>query len=204
MKEPTKHPNGAKFDYDSDEFYDEIFALALNGATDKEIAFGLEEHFGVSLSPINFGKMIRGNYAPWTDEENERRSARLNRVLEHGRNKINMLVRTRYLKAALGGIVTKNVTKRRMQIDGQLTDNEIIQTSEIELPPNMQALSMWLYHHDPEWRNIQKGLEAADEEINGENGVDIAAWIDLENTKRRERAEAAKAKAESDGKDDQN
>ena len=180
-----------KFDYDSDEFYDEIFALAINGATNAEIAFGLQEKFGQSLDPETFYTMVRGAYPPWSKEENKRRSERLNRVLERARNKINMLVRSRYLKAALGGIVTKNVTKRRMQIDGELTDNEVIQTTEIELPPNMQALSTWLYHHDPDWRKVQRGADDMDgEEVpKGENGVDIGSWIELENSKKKENAE---------------
>ena len=38
-----------KFDYDSDDFYDEILALAMQGFTDAEIADMLVDKFGVSL-----------------------------------------------------------------------------------------------------------------------------------------------------------
>ena len=40
-----------KFDYDSDDFYDEILALSMQGLTDAEIADALDDKFGVSLSP---------------------------------------------------------------------------------------------------------------------------------------------------------
>ena len=65
-----------KFDYDSDDFYDEILALSMQGLTDAEIADALDDKFGVSLSPEVFNCMKNGNYDKWSDEENERRSAR--------------------------------------------------------------------------------------------------------------------------------
>ena len=37
-----------KFDYDSDDFYDEILVLAMQGFTDAEIADMLVDKFGVS------------------------------------------------------------------------------------------------------------------------------------------------------------
>lgn len=171
-----------KFNYDSDDFYDEIFTLAMQGANNGEIAYLLEDKFGVSLSPDVFSAMVNGNYSGWTEEENERRSARISRNLMRARQRINSIVRGRYLKSALGGIKTKNVTSRRLQIDGQMTDNEVIQTTEIELPPNMQALSTWLYHHDPEWRKVERRQdEEANDVPTAKNGVDISSWIEHEN-----------------------
>ena len=70
-----------KFDYDSDDFYDEILALAMQGLNDAEIADALGDKFGQTLNPDVFGSMKNGNYAHWTEEENQRRSERLNRVL---------------------------------------------------------------------------------------------------------------------------
>ena len=69
-----------KFDYDSDDFYDEILALSMQGLTDAEIADALDDKFGVSLSPEVFYCMKNGNYEAWSDEENKRRSARLSKV----------------------------------------------------------------------------------------------------------------------------
>lgn len=179
-----------KFDYDRDDFYDEIFALAFNGATQTEIAYLLQDKLGITIDPANFGKMIRGNYGGWTKEENERRSARLCRVLAHAHERMNTVVRGRYLKAALGGIKVKSktVTKRKMVIDGKITDNEIIQTNETEseTAPNMQALATWLYHHDPQWRNIQKGIEEQEELAKAGTGVDVDAWLRKEAEEQRQ------------------
>lgn len=171
-----------KFDYDSDDFYDEILALSMQGLTDAEIADALDDKFGVSLSPEVFNCMKNGNYDKWSDEENERRSARLAKVLARGRRKINSIVRGAYLKAALGGkkIKNKTVTTRKLKIDGVYTEDEEIQTTEgeTELPPNMQALSTWLYHHDEEWRKVEKKQEDDEDVPNSTTkGVDIDAWI---------------------------
>lgn len=172
-----------KFDYDSDDFYDEILALAMQGLTDAEIADSLEDKFGESLSPEMFSCMINGNYKAWSDEENERRSARLSKVLARGRRKINSIIRGAYLKAALGGkkIKSKTTVRRKLKIDGEYTDDEEIQTSETEqeLPYNIQAMATWLYHHDKEWRKVERKQdeESSDIPINIRKGVDIDNWI---------------------------
>ena len=124
--------------------------------------------------------MKNGNYAGWNESENKRRSERLCEVLARARELINAEVRGAYLKGALGGkkIKSKTVVKRKLRIDGRYTDNEEIQISETEseLPPNIQALSTWLYHHDPEWRKIQRGEEPEDE-ITANGGISIDKWI---------------------------
>lgn len=105
------------------------------------------------------------------------------KVLARGRRKINSIVRGAYLKAALGGkkLKNKSTTTRRMRLpDGTLTDEEDIQTtvSEIEQPSNIQALATWLYHHDEEWRKIErKQDEDTDIPKDIQRGVDIEAWI---------------------------
>ena len=53
-----------KFDYDSDDFYDEILALAMQGFTDAEIADMLVDKFGVSLDPETFTNMKNGKKRP--------------------------------------------------------------------------------------------------------------------------------------------
>ena len=55
-----------KFDYDSDDFYDEILALSMQGLTDAEIADALDDKFGVSLSPERFNCMKNGTYEAWS------------------------------------------------------------------------------------------------------------------------------------------
>lgn len=172
-----------KFDYDSDDFYDEILALSMQGLTDAEIADSLEDKFGESLSPEVFCTMINGNYDKWSDEENQRRSARLAKVLARGRRKILSIVRGAYLKAALGGkkIKSKTTVTRKMKVNGEYTDDEEIQTSETEqeLPYNVQALSTFLYHHDPTWRKIERKQDddSSDIPLNIRKGIDIDNWI---------------------------
>ena len=175
-----------KFDYDSDDFYDEILALAMQGLNDAEIADALGDKFGETLSPEVFNTMKNGNYAQWSDEENKRRSERLNKVLARGRRKTTSLVRGAYLKAALGGkkVKTRTVVRRKLRVDGKYTDDEEIQTSETEteMPYNVQALATWLYHHDPEWRKVQRkqDTDASDIPTDVKKGVDIDAWIKKE------------------------
>ena len=175
-----------KFDYDSDDFYDEILALALQGLSDAEIADALQDKFGQSLDPETFSCMKNGNYINWSEEENQRRSDRLIKVLARGRRKTTSVVRGAYLKAALGGkkLKTRTVVTRRLKIDGAYTDDEEIQTSETEteMPYNVQALATWLYHHDPEWRKVQRkqDTEASEIPVDVKKGVSIDAWIKRE------------------------
>lgn len=178
-------PRPKKFDYDSDEFYEEIYALALQGLTDAEIAYSLEDKFGQRLDPDTFGQMIHGKYIGWNDKENERRSGRLLRVLTRARAKINSIVRGAYLKGALGGkkIASKiiNYQKFKCSCCGEdrncpacggsgwvVSDNvAVVQETETELAPSLQALSTWLRHHDPEWRE----KEEAEASSSGEGGL---------------------------------
>lgn len=88
-----------KFDYEDDDFYDEIIVLAMQGLTDAEIADSLADKFGVSLSPEAFSSMKNGCYVNWTETENQRRSARFIKVLARGRRKITSMVRGHTLKA---------------------------------------------------------------------------------------------------------
>lgn len=181
-----------KFDYEGDDFYDEILALAMQGLTDAEIADSLEDRFGEKLSPERFSCMKNGKYEAWSEEENKIRSERMCKVLSRGRRKINAIVRGTYLKAAIGSKKVKSMTKRFVQdkcpcmgadkkcpdCGGSgwtiLTDKAVIQETEQDLAPNMQALSTWLYHHDMEWRKVHdKESDDGDEEVD----IDEAKWI---------------------------
>lgn len=180
--------NKPKFDYDSDEFYNEIQRLAFNGATDKQICYLLSEHFKVftPMSPQTFSAMKNGIYQAWNKEQNKVRGQRIRDVLARARTKNNHLVKNTFLQVALGKIKTKNVSTvtRRLRVNGVMTDAEELQTTEteIEYAPNMQALATWLFHHDEEWRKVQRNLdeEASDVPQNISHGIDIAKWIDKE------------------------
>jgi hypothetical protein len=164
-----------KHDYDDDEFYDQVFYWAFNGANNSEIASMMD------LNADVFGCMVNGNYNKWNEEQNESRSQRLARVLASAREKINMKVRGKYLQAALGGIKVKSKTTRYIKGEEDTT-MEVVQETETELAPNMQALSTWLYHHDPDFRKVQRGYEPSESTAahagNIEQGVNIAAWIE--------------------------
>lgn len=183
-----------KHDYDSEDFYKRIEALAMNGYTDAEIANELD------LSREVFGCMKNGNYENWTEEENKRRGEQITNVLAHGRTRINALVRSAYLKGAFGGKKVKSSVVKYVQdkcdcmgADKKcpkcggtgwvtLTDKAVVQEAETELAPNMQALTTWMYHHDPEWRKVERKLDedASDMPTNIDHGVDIGKWIEKE------------------------
>lgn len=174
-----------KFDYDGMAFYEEIERLAAQGSSESEIAYLLADKFGVDLNPAVFSTMKNGNYANWSKDENESRSALINKHLERGREKINYLVRGRYLKSALGGVKVKGktVTKRHMIVNGQKTEDMIVETRETEqeTPPNIQALSVWLYHFDPEWRKVQRCKDEDDNlPFDPKKGISIQKWIEKE------------------------
>ena len=198
-----------KFNYDSESFYKEIYALAMQGLNDGEIAYSLGDNLGVDtdedgkvstnsingLTPTTFSEMKAGKYKGWTEEENKRRSARISEELAHGRARILGIVRGRYLKAALGGIKVKGkvVRKRYNVVNGVPDMNnriEDVTESESETAPNMQALANFLYHHDVEFRNIQKGIEEGDVQIKVKNGVSISAWLERENDLEKENLSA--------------
>lgn len=186
MAPPRKH------DYDSEEFYQDIFGFAMQGFNDAEIADALD------LDPDTFNMMKGKRYDKWSPEENSRRSERIVRVLARGRRKVNAIVRGRYLKVALGGIKTKNVsTVKRPLYDrdtGKKIEDQVVQISESEFesPPNIQALSTWLYHHDPEWRKVQRGMDVDTTDVpqDVDHGIDIDAWIRKE-TELKESQDAA-------------
>ena len=197
-----------KFNYDGEDFYKEIYALAMQGLQDAEIAYNLGDSLGVAndengvpyyneargLSPDVFNKMKNGTYEGWNEEENKRRSERISRELAHGRAKILGIVRGRYLKAALGGIKIKSHSQRKRYniINGEKDELNMVMEetdSMSETAPNMQALANFLYHHDPQFRNIQKGIEDGDINIKVKNGVSISAWLEKENEEDKKRIE---------------
>lgn len=187
-----------KFDYDSEKFYEAIRKLATRGYKDAEIAQSLGDELGVDnngkifqILPQTFCEMKSGCYKGWTKEENERRGKRITEELARARDKITGIVRGTYLAAALGRHVVKGTVKRkRYQVINGIEDkdNYIMDetTSEQHTAPNMQALANWLYHHDPEFRRLQKGIEDGDIQITVKNGVDINKWLDFENSLENE------------------
>lgn len=182
-----------KYDYNDTEFYDEILLLAAQGLNDAEIADKLD------ISAELFCKIKAGKYDKWTAEENEKNSKRLVQVLTRGRARIIGAIRGRYLKGALGGIKTRSKTKKfiecRCECGGQdenceicggtgkivRSDKWIVLETETDMAPNMQALATLLYHHDPEWRKVERRLDEEAQDVpQTEKGIDIGKWLNAE------------------------
>lgn len=148
-----------KHDYTSEEFLSQVESYAKKGFTDKEIAYAV-------------------NIEPETFSRKKSEFSQLRQVLSRGRAQINAAVRAKFLAVALGGVKTKSTIKRKLRMaDGTLTDDEEIQTSETELAPSLQAMSTWLYHHDEEWRKVERNLEEEDIPSDIEHGVNVDSWI---------------------------
>lgn len=189
-KKRTRPP---KFDYESEEFYQEIERLASAGYSDAAIAYNLAEKFGTSLSPQTFSEFKNEKTKKGAPT---RRNTRITEALARGRTGILQAARSTYYQMALGQRKLKTIRKSAVskrcpccfennmapvencpQCGGtgwyNLTDKVITEDTEMELAPNMQALATFLYNNDPEWReNILK--------------------------QKREEAEAAAAASESD------
>ena len=116
---------------------------------------------------------------PQTFCEKKSEYTEISEVLARGRATINATVRAKFLAMALGGIKTKSTVVRKLKDqEGNLTGEEELQVSESELAPNLQAMSVWLYHHDEEWRKVERRQdEDADIPKDIEHGINIDSWI---------------------------
>lgn len=117
------------------------------------------------LDPDVFGKMKNGNYDGWTERENKLRSMLICRVLLYARGKLRLAYREVYDKVALGKIKTKTTqTQERNTVnrDGTPYTETVTTTTTQELPPNLQALTMWRWHHDPGFRRSMTQMKKMD------------------------------------------
>ena len=150
-----------KYNYTSEDFLSLVESYAKKGFTDKEIAYA------IGLSPQKFC-------------EKKSRYSKLGEVLTRGRATITAAVRAKFLAMALGGIKTKSTTKRKLKDEkGKYTGEEEIQSVECELAPSLQAMSVWLYHYDEDWKKTERKQDEDAEDVptNIEKGIDIDSWI---------------------------
>lgn len=151
----------SKFDYTSEDFLSAVETYAKKGFTDKEIAFAL------GMNPTYFCEV-------------KSKTPELSEVLARGRATITAAVRAKFLAMALGGIKTKSTTKRKLKdVDGNYTGDEEIQSTESELAPSLQAMSVWLYHYDEDWKKTERKQDEDADDIptDIEKGIDIDSWI---------------------------
>ena len=143
--------NSPKFDYEGEEFLSYIEEMARQGHCDAYIAYSLKDKFdNKNLAPQYFSKLKNEK---GKDGKRSKRGQLISEALSRGRVNINAMVRATYLQTALGQKTVKSTTRQRIRTkDGEMTDDELISTTEQEIAPNMQALAAWLFNHDDEWR----------------------------------------------------
>ena len=172
-------PAKKKFDYDGQDFYTAIGNLASKDYDDCEIAqfIGDEirsivrqryedaidtaetpdqipeepkyDEIPKSLTPEVFAKMKNGNYEGWSEQENKLRSMLISQV-----------IKTKTTTTQERNTVTK---------DGTPYTEKTTTTTTQEMPPNLQALTMWRWHHDPEFKNAMREMKKMDVAVEDKN-----------------------------------
>ena len=123
------------------------------------------ENIPDDLTPEVFSKMKNGNYEGWNEQENKLRSMLISQVLSRARVKLNLLYKGVYDKVAMGKWKTKTVTtvvRDGVDKEGNRVKDTTTTTTEQELPPNMQALTTWRFHHDPEFKKTLQQMKKMD------------------------------------------
>ena len=118
-----------------------------------------------SRTPEVFAKMKNGNYEGWTEQENKLRSMLISQVLQHARGQLRLVYKGVYDKVALGKIKTKTTTtqeRNTVNKNGEPYTETVTTTTMQEMPPNLQALTMWRWHHDPEFRKSMTQMKRMD------------------------------------------
>ena len=184
-----------RYDYEGDEFYENIKRLASAGMTDKEIALRL------GFTQIYFSQIKNGKVSEGSEENAQkirRRSERIKEALREGRTNITATLHALYLNVALGKIVTKTKVKKMQEVPcacggsdpncqdcggtGRIvTDMGIIQESEIQQPPSLQAITTLLNVFDPDWKGGVTDETAAAQG----GGIDIRKWIEAESEDKK-------------------
>ncbi len=89
----------------------------------------------------------------------------ISQVLSRARVKLNLLYKGVYDKVAMGKWKTKTVTtvvRDGVDKEGNRVKDTTTTTTEQELPPNMQALTTWRFHHDPEFKKTLQQMKKMD------------------------------------------
>lgn len=118
-----------------------------------------------SLNPEVFSRMKNGEYDGWSEQENKLRSMLICQVLQRARAKLSLVYKGVYDKIALGKIKTKTTTKTVRQgvdKDGNAINDTTTTETIQELPPNLQAITMWRFHHDPDFRKALQQMKRMD------------------------------------------
>lgn len=125
-----------------------------------------------NLAPEVFSRMKNGIYDKWSEQENKLRSMLIGQALARARTKLNLVYKGVYDKLAMGKWKTKsttNVVRKTVTKDGENIVEETTTVTEQELPPNMQAISVWRFNHDPEFRKTVQQMKKMDVSVEDKN-----------------------------------
>lgn len=170
-----------KYDYDSDYFYQRIQESADRQMQENHIIWDkvIAADLGFE-TPTTFSEMKNGEYRAWSKEENERRSKRINDLLSRARAGVEPEVWKMVLEMGLGKVQAQDITFDK--IGDKIQDEQRITVHK--LPPNLNALQMWLRHHSQMYRSIESGKledeENSDIPTGITHGIDIGKWIEKE------------------------
>lgn len=117
------------------------------------------------LDDTVFNKMKNGNYEGWNDQENALRSMLISQALTHARAAYRIANKDVYNDMALGKRKVHTWTTMERQTvnrEGKKYTETTKTTTEQELPPNMQALTLWRWNHDPEFREAMRDMKRMD------------------------------------------
>jgi len=133
--------------------------------TPDDIVLEDTENIPEGINPEVFSRMKNGIYDKWTEQENKLRSMLIGQALSQARVKLNLLYKGVYDKMAMGKWKTKTTTtteKKSVTREGEPYTETVTTTTEQELPPNMQAISVWRFNHDPEFKKTLQQMKKMD------------------------------------------
>lgn len=169
-----------KYDYDSDYFYQRIRESADRQMQENHIIWDKLIAKDIDLESSVFSAMKSGCYPQWSKEENDRRSEQINNVLSRARASVEPEVWRMVLEMGLGKVQAQDITFDK--IGDKIQDEQRITVHK--LPPNLNALQMWLRHHSQMYRSIESGKLEAEENsdipTDITHGIDIGKWIEKE------------------------
>lgn len=167
----TKRSYGAgisktKLDYNDPMFLLEVEGMARDGYDDSQIA----EYFDVAPETFWRNKAKRGQITA----ENPKGLSQVSLALIRGRRPLEVLVENSLYKLAMGmKVTTKTRTTRWMVIEGMgESPVEVVSETETEteLPPNFNALHLWLRAKKADLYNVQPqrlDITSAGKELTG-------------------------------------
>lgn len=128
-----------------------------------------------SLAYETFSRMKNGKYDGWTEQENALRSMLICQVLERARSKLCLVYKGVYDKLALGKWKTKSkttTTSSKVNKEGERYEETVTTETEQDLAPNLQALTMWRFHHDKEFREEMAAMKKMDVSVEADKGIE--------------------------------